>query len=74
MNFFYTIPVAIYLELGPPHLGLAGVWIATATCLILVMSLELLIMKFMSWQKRIDEAKEREADVLGSQDVAVSST
>jgi multidrug resistance protein, MATE family len=62
VNLLYSLPLAIYLELGRPHLGLAGVWIATTTCLILVTSAEMLILRLMDWQKCVDEARDREAE------------
>ena len=57
---FYTVPLAIYLELGTSQLGLSGVWIATGSCLVIVTSVEIVIMSAMDWQKCVDEARERE--------------
>jgi multidrug resistance protein, MATE family len=61
-NFFYAVPLAIFLELGKPHLGLPGVWIALTTCLLLVTSSEIVVMRVMNWQKCIDEARSREIE------------
>lgn len=62
VNFCYSIPVAIYLELGPPNLGLVGVWIATTTCLVIVTLMECIILRLMNWERCVDEAREREID------------
>jgi multidrug resistance protein, MATE family len=62
INFCYSIPVAIYLELGKPNMGLFGVWIATTTCLVIVTLTECIILRIMNWQRCVDEARERETD------------
>ena len=60
INNLYALPVAVYLELGPPHLGLYGVWIGTTTCLVLVTAVESIMMRAMNWQKCVTEARKRE--------------
>ena len=62
VNFSYAVPLAIYLELGSPRLGISGVWIATGSCLVLVTTIETVIIVVMDWQKCIDEAQDREAE------------
>ena len=60
INYFYALPLAVFLELGSPHLGLYGVWIGTTTCLTIVTAVESVVMRVMNWQKRVDEARGRE--------------
>ncbi len=62
VNFFYAVPLAIYLELSSPHLGLSGVWVATGSCLATVTTVEVVILTVMDWQKCVNEARDRETE------------
>lgn len=59
-NYFYGVPLALLLELGPPHLGLRGLWLAVASGLALVSVVEGLLVKSRSWDKLLDEANARQ--------------
>lgn len=60
INYIYVVPLALYLELGPPRLGLHGLWISLGSGLALTTIIEGLITKVMNWQRCVDAAKERE--------------
>lgn len=62
-NYAYMVPLALYLELGEPHLGLRGVWFAIMSTMIFTTLIESIILKVIDWQKCVDEAKKREGDL-----------
>lgn len=43
LGYLYATPLAIYLELGPPHLGIRGLWIGLGSGLIAVTIIETLV-------------------------------
>ena len=59
-NYLYAVPLALVLELGPPHLGLRGLWIGISTGLALVAVVELLVIKIRRWDKLVEDANERQ--------------
>jgi len=61
-NYLYAVPLALLLELGPPHLGLRGLWMAISTGLALIAVVELTVIKMRSWDKLVQEANERLED------------
>jgi multidrug resistance protein, MATE family len=63
VNYFYAVPLALYLELGPPRMGLSGLWIALGSGLGLLTTIETLITKSMNWQRCVDDARKREESV-----------
>ena len=59
LNYLYAVPLALVLELGPPHLGLRGLWMAISSGLALIAVVELAVIKMRSWDKLVQEANER---------------
>jgi MATE family multidrug resistance protein len=59
-NYLYAVPLALVLELGPPHLGLRGLWMAISSGLALIAVIELLVIKIRSWHKLVEEANQRQ--------------
>ncbi|KAK3707127.1 hypothetical protein LTR37_012296 [Vermiconidia calcicola] len=59
-NYLYSVPLALVLELGPPKLGLRGLWMAIASGLALISITEGILIRLRSWDKLIDEANERQ--------------
>ena len=58
-NYLYAVPLALLLELGPPHLGVRGLWMAIASGLVLIAVVELVVIKIRSWDRLVDEANQR---------------
>lgn len=59
-NYLYAVPLALLLELGPPHLGLRGLWMSIASGLALIDVVELSLIKIRSWDKLVEEANQRQ--------------
>ncbi|KAF2838117.1 MATE efflux family protein [Patellaria atrata CBS 101060] len=60
VNYLWALPLALFLELGPPGLGLKGIWSSLAGCVFLLTAAEAAILKMMNWDRAALEAKERE--------------
>ncbi|KAK4613442.1 hypothetical protein CLAFUW4_09043 [Fulvia fulva] len=43
LGYLYATPLAIYLELGPPHLGIRGLWIGLGSGLLAVTVIETMV-------------------------------
>ncbi|EME42628.1 hypothetical protein DOTSEDRAFT_81447 [Dothistroma septosporum NZE10] len=55
LGYLYATPLAIYLELGPPHLGIRGLWIGLGSGLVAVTIVETLV---ILWKlKRTDNLR-----------------
>ena len=61
-NYLYAVPLALVLELGPPDLGIRGLWMAIASGLALIAISEGLVIKTRSWDKLVEEASQRQGD------------
>ena len=59
-NYLYGLPLAVVLELDPPHLGLRGLWMAMASCMVLLVIVEGLVLRARSWNKLVEEARRRQ--------------
>ncbi|KAH6977181.1 mate-domain-containing protein [Ilyonectria sp. MPI-CAGE-AT-0026] len=62
VNYLGAVPLAIWLELGSPHLKVNGIWIGLGCGMVLIALIECLYMKWTNWQDCVDEAKERESE------------
>ncbi|KAJ9659047.1 hypothetical protein H2198_003336 [Neophaeococcomyces mojaviensis] len=60
VNYFAAVPLALWLELGSPGLGLVGCWTALQGGMIIVSTLEVGAIKFMSWKKCVEDAQSRD--------------
>ncbi|RYO94336.1 hypothetical protein DL764_007853 [Monosporascus ibericus] len=60
VNYLAAVPLAIWLELGPPDLRLNGIWIGIGSGMVLIAVIETLYMKLLRWQDCVDTAKMRE--------------
>ncbi|GIZ49046.1 hypothetical protein CKM354_001208600 [Cercospora kikuchii] len=47
INYLYAVPVAIFLELGPPKMGISGLWIGLGSALFLTTVIE----AFAIWKR-----------------------
>lgn len=64
VNYLEAVPLAMWLELGAPALGLDGVWIGFGSGVALTIALECLYVRLLDWQGVVDKVKCRE-DVSG---------
>lgn len=60
VNYLAAVPLAIWLELGPPGLRLDGLWVGLGCGMVLIAVIECAYMKCISWQDCVEEVKERE--------------
>ncbi|KAI2469791.1 MATE efflux family protein [Annulohypoxylon bovei var. microspora] len=60
INYLGAVPLAMWLELGPPALGLNGVWIGLGSGMVLIAIIEGIYMKSMRWQDCVASVKLRE--------------
>ena len=68
-NYLYGVPLSLVLELGPPALGLRGLWMALASCLAMVAIVEGIVISARSWDRIAAvgrDSMEREVDGYGS--------
>ena len=60
VNYFYAVPLALYLELGPSSLRLSGLWIALSSGLALLTVVETIAVMAINWGRCVDDARKRE--------------
>lgn len=60
VNYLCGLPIALVLELGPPKMGLRGIWIGETSGFVLIFLIEGLIVKMRSWDRVIEEARLRQ--------------
>lgn len=60
INYLEAVPLAIWLELGAPALGIDGVWIGFGSGVALTIALECLYVRCLDWQGVVDNVKCRE--------------
>ena len=59
-NYLYAVPLALFLELGPPAMGISGVWLSLGSGLALISVCEGAVLRYRSWDNVIEEAKQRQ--------------
>lgn len=60
VNYLEAVPLAIWLEIGTPALGIDGVWIGFGSGVALTIVLESLYVRLLDWQSVVDKVKYRE--------------
>lgn len=60
VNYLGAVPFGIWLELGPLHMELDGIWIGFGLGIMLTGLLESLYMRLMNWQNCVDSVRKRE--------------
>ncbi|KAI1111986.1 MATE efflux family protein [Nemania sp. NC0429] len=60
VNYFAAVPLAVWLQLGSPGLGLSGGWIGVGGGMVVIAAIECGYMKIMRWQDCVDNVKLRE--------------
>ncbi|KAK5107252.1 hypothetical protein LTR62_001606 [Meristemomyces frigidus] len=56
------VPLALFLELGLPHLGLRGLWIGLGVALCVLTIVEGAVVMSRDWRKAYQEAQERQEE------------
>lgn len=60
VNYLAAVPLAVWLELGSPAMGINGVWIGIGGGMVVIALVEVVYMKVIRWQDCVDDAKCRE--------------
>ncbi|KAI9152348.1 transporter [Paramyrothecium foliicola] len=60
INYLVSVPLAIWLELGPLNLRLHGAWIGLGAGMVMIAIMEVAYMKTIRWEDCIQNAKDRE--------------
>ncbi|KAJ0123353.1 mate efflux family protein [Diaporthe amygdali] len=60
VNYLEAVPLAMWLELGSPALGIDGVWVGFGSGVALTIVLECLYVRLLDWQSVVDKVKCRE--------------
>lgn len=60
VNYIYAVPLALFLQLGPPGMGLRGLWVGLGSGLAMLTAVETLITKSIDWQRSVEDARKRE--------------
>lgn len=63
-NYLGAVPLAIWLELGSPAMGIDGVWIGFGAGVAVTIALECLYMRMLNWQTVVDLVKSREESYI----------
>ncbi|KAI1742899.1 MATE efflux family protein [Xylaria scruposa] len=57
VNYTAAVPLALWLELGPPELGLSGAWTGVASGMVIVAIIECCYMKLVSWDRCVSRVR-----------------
>ncbi|KAI1435476.1 MATE efflux family protein [Xylaria sp. CBS 124048] len=57
VNYCAAVPLAIWLELGPPKLGLGGAWTGVACGMIIIAIVECFYLRLLNWGKCVDRIR-----------------
>ncbi|KAI1177105.1 MATE efflux family protein [Nemania sp. FL0916] len=57
INYTAAVPLAMWLELGPPKLGLPGAWTGVACGMVIIAIVECSYMKLLKWNRCVDRVR-----------------
>lgn len=57
VNYTAAVPLAIFLELGSPRLGLVGAWTGVACGMVIIAIIECTYIKMLKWEKCVDRVR-----------------
>ncbi|KAK1996715.1 MATE efflux family protein [Colletotrichum falcatum] len=60
VNYLAAVPLAVWLELGTPDMGLNGAWIGLGGGMVVIAIIECIYMKALRWQDCVERVRERE--------------
>ncbi|KIX04254.1 uncharacterized protein Z518_07808 [Rhinocladiella mackenziei CBS 650.93] len=60
VNYGLGVPLALVLSLGPPKLGLVGLWSGLAIGQTVLASVQAIVLRIMKWEKCVEDARKRE--------------
>ncbi|KIW86265.1 hypothetical protein Z517_01660 [Fonsecaea pedrosoi CBS 271.37] len=60
VNYCIGVPLAMVLALGPPMLGLPGLWSGLSIGMAVLAAVQAIVLRIIDWEKCVVDAKERE--------------
>ncbi|KAI2636846.1 MATE efflux family protein [Xylaria nigripes] len=57
VNYCAAVPLAIFLELGSPRLGLRGAWTGVACGMVIIAFIECFYLRLLNWSKCVDRVR-----------------
>ncbi|KAI1423138.1 MATE efflux family protein [Xylaria sp. FL1777] len=57
VNYCAAVPLALWLELGPPKLGLIGAWTGIASGMVIIAIIECFYIKLLNWDRCVDRVR-----------------
>ncbi|KAI1278237.1 MATE efflux family protein [Xylaria sp. FL0933] len=57
VNYCAAVPLALWLELGPPRLALIGAWTGIASGMVIIAIIECCYIKFLDWDRCVDRVR-----------------
>lgn len=60
INYGIGVPLALILSIGPPMLGLAGLWAGLSIGMAVLVLVQAVVLSLMKWEKCVDDARKRE--------------
>ncbi|KAI0112373.1 MATE efflux family protein [Nemania sp. FL0031] len=57
VNYTAAVPLAMWLELGPPKLGLPGAWTGVACGMVIIAAIECCYIKMLKWNRCVDRVR-----------------
>ncbi|CAH0037920.1 unnamed protein product [Clonostachys solani] len=60
INYLGAVPLAIWLEIGPPDLKLGGLWYGLGSGMVFIVLIEIIYMRWINWEDRIYDIRVRE--------------
>ncbi|KAI1189794.1 MATE efflux family protein [Nemania serpens] len=57
VNYSAAVPLAMFLELGSPKLGLPGAWTGVASGMVIIAVVECCYIKFLKWDRCVDRVR-----------------
>jgi MATE family multidrug resistance protein len=60
VNYSFGVPLALILSVGPPALGLAGLWSGLSIGMAVLVSVQVVVLGLMEWERCVEDARKRE--------------
>ncbi|GAP89407.2 putative mate efflux family protein [Rosellinia necatrix] len=57
VNYTAAVPLAIWMELGPPRLGLVGAWSGVACGMVIIAIIECTYLRMLKWDKCVERVR-----------------
>jgi MATE family multidrug resistance protein len=66
VNYGIGVPLALVFSLGPPQLGLPGLWLGLTVGMAVLAGAQVVVLRVMKWERCVEDARKREETWEGS--------